>query len=87
MKFKVKVQSGKGEYYKDIEDLYIEIDNKEVKFADLYDYTKSLEHKVEALEGEYIENNENHKRIESVLTNAVDLLQKKVARLETLLKD
>jgi len=82
MKFKVKVQSGKGQYFKDFEDLYVEVDGEQVTFQDIYTKVKALEAKCDALERENREIHDYHKRIEEVLTSAVELLQKKVSRLE-----
>lgn len=86
-KFRVRVQSGKGEYFKDFEDLYVFVDGKEITLTDLYNKVKELEVRCEILEREAAEMDDTHKKIENVLTDAVSLLQKKVSRLETLLKD
>lgn len=87
MEFKVKVKSGKGEYYKDIQDLYFELDGKEVKFQDLYEKVKALEIKCSELEKELSKEDDEHKRIETVLTGAIELLQKKVSRIEAEIKE
>lgn len=87
MNFKVKVLSNRSEYYKDWEDLYIEVDGRRYTMRNLYDRIIELETDNKELNRELEEFKDAQAHIDELFTRSIELLSTKVARLELLVEE
>lgn len=87
MSFKVKVLSNRGEYYKDLEDLYIEYDGVQYTPEEIVRELKQLEVENKDLRRELEQFKDTHAHIDELFTRSIELLSTKVARLELLVEE
>lgn len=86
-KYELLLKSGRGSYAKDILKLEFVYDGHIYSVGDLFDEIFKLQDELKALKQELAVKEQAQNKVDGLMTQSLDLLHKKIARVEVMLND